>query len=184
MTNHNNLLYFASTTLNRRQARWSIFLADYDFEIIFRPRIQHGKADALSRCSDLALCPGDDAYTQQSCSLLKPDQLQLPATFMLHDDSLLQEIAKATKTDTFATEIFKSLQDSLTAAKGLDLHHFTAHDGLLYCNYLLYVLEGSCRTQMLQTYHDDPHGKDIGVSLPRVLVTPTLEIGEGICQDV
>jgi hypothetical protein len=48
---HKNSLYFASSrTLNRRQARWSIFRADYDFDIIFRPRIQHDKADTLSRC--------------------------------------------------------------------------------------------------------------------------------------
>jgi hypothetical protein len=144
VTDHKNLLYFASSrTLNRRQARWSIFLADYDFEIIFRPGIQHGKADALSGRPDLALCPGDDAHTQQSCSLLKPDQLQLSATFMLHDDSLLQEIAQATKMDTFATKILKRLQDSSTAMKQVDLHHFSAHDGLLYHSHLLYVPERS-----------------------------------------
>ena len=172
VTDHKNLLYFASSrTLNRRQARWSIFLADYDFEIIFRPGIQHGKVDALSRRPDLALCPGDDAYTQQSCSLLTPDQLQLSATFMLHDDSLLQEIAKATKTDTFATEIFKSLQDSSTATKRSDLHHFTAHDGLLYRNHLLYVPEGSCRNQVLQTCHDDPLAGHFGVAKTLELVS-------------
>jgi hypothetical protein len=34
LTDHKNLLYFTTTwTLNRRQARWSIFLADFDFEI-------------------------------------------------------------------------------------------------------------------------------------------------------
>jgi hypothetical protein len=110
VTDHKNLLYFArSRTLNQRQARWSIFLTDYDFEIIFQPGSQHVKADALSRRPDLALCPGDEAYTQQSCSLLKPDQLQLSATFMLHDENLLQEIAKATKTDTFigSTSFFR-----------------------------------------------------------------------------
>jgi hypothetical protein len=35
---HKNLLYFTTTrTLNRRQARWSIFLADFDFEIQYQP---------------------------------------------------------------------------------------------------------------------------------------------------
>jgi hypothetical protein len=64
VTDHKNLLYFArSHTLNRRQARWSIFLTDYDFEIIFRPGSQHGKVDALSRRPDLVLYPGDEAYT-------------------------------------------------------------------------------------------------------------------------
>jgi hypothetical protein len=34
ITNHKNLIYFSTTrTLNRRQARLSTFLANYDFEI-------------------------------------------------------------------------------------------------------------------------------------------------------
>jgi hypothetical protein len=37
LTDHKNLLYFTTTrTLNRRQARWSIFLADFDFEIQYQ----------------------------------------------------------------------------------------------------------------------------------------------------
>ena len=93
LTDHKNLIYFTTRrTLNRRQARWSSFLVDYDFEIMFRPGIQHGKVDALSRRPDFALRPGDDAYSQQSHCLLRPDQLQMFATYMLHDDPLLTEI--------------------------------------------------------------------------------------------
>ena len=54
VTDHKNLLYFSSTrTLNCRQVRWSIFLADYDFEITYHPGHQHSKADALSRRPEL-----------------------------------------------------------------------------------------------------------------------------------
>ena len=36
LTDHKNLIYFTtSRTRNRRQARWSYFLTDYDFEILF-----------------------------------------------------------------------------------------------------------------------------------------------------
>ena len=91
MTDHKNLVYFSNTrTLNRRQARWSTFLADYDFEIVFLPGGQHGKADALSRRADLELRPNDAAYAQQSRRLLKLDQLHIFATCMLQDDLLLQ----------------------------------------------------------------------------------------------
>ena len=73
LTDHKNRIYFTtSRTLNRRQARWSSFLADYDFKIMFRPDIQHGKASALSRGPDFALRPGDDACSQQSHCLLRP----------------------------------------------------------------------------------------------------------------
>jgi hypothetical protein len=67
ITDHKNLLYFASThTLKCRQARWSIFLADYDFEIKFCPSNHHSTADALSRRPELAPRPGDKAYDDQS----------------------------------------------------------------------------------------------------------------------
>jgi hypothetical protein len=38
LTNHKSLEYFMSTKrLTRRQARWAEFLADYHFEITYRP---------------------------------------------------------------------------------------------------------------------------------------------------
>jgi hypothetical protein len=145
LTDHKNLLYFSTTrTLNRRQARWSTFLADYDFEIVFRPGAQNMKADALSRRSDFELCPRDDAYAQQSQCLLKPDQFQLFATCMLHDDSLLAEIAKALPTDKFANAIQEGLLDPSKSKE--DLAYFRFEGGLLYRNQLLYVPEGECRT--------------------------------------
>ena len=53
ITDHKNLLYFSSTRLNHRQARCSIFLADYHFKISFR-----------SRRLELAPCLEDKAYVE------------------------------------------------------------------------------------------------------------------------
>ena len=165
VTDHKNLIYFTTTrTLNRRQARWSSFLADYDFEILFRPGVQHGKADALSRRPDFALRPGDDAYSQQSHCLLWPDRLHMFATYMLHDDSLLNEIAQATTSDPFATDIMARLNTPSPERQSSDLNHFTTHDGLLYRNHLLYVPDGPCRLRVLQTCHDDPLAGHFGVA--------------------
>ena len=112
LTDHKNLIYFTTTrTINRRQAHWSSFLADYDFEILFGPGIQHGKAEILSRRSDFALHPSDDAYSQQSHCLLRPNQRQMFATYMLHDNSLLNEITQATTTGPFATDIMALLNN-------------------------------------------------------------------------
>ena len=157
LTDHKILIYFTTThTLNRMQARWSSFLADYDFKILFRPGVQHGKADALSRRPDFALRLGDDRYSQQSHCLLRPDQLHMFATYMLHDDSLLNEIAQATTSDPFATDIMARLNNPSQEMQSSDLSHFTTQDGLLYHNHLLYVPAGTCRTRVLQTCHDDP----------------------------
>ena len=49
-TDHKNLEYFMSAKkLNRRQARWSLTLARFDFEMHHRPGRTMGKSDALSR---------------------------------------------------------------------------------------------------------------------------------------
>jgi len=52
-SDHKNLEYFATTkVLNRRQARWAQELAGIDFKTFFRPGVQNGKPDALSRRSE------------------------------------------------------------------------------------------------------------------------------------
>ena len=62
-TDHNNLRYFmTSRNLNRRQARWSLFLADYNFEITVRPGSQQIVSDALSRQESMQIAPQDDEF--------------------------------------------------------------------------------------------------------------------------
>jgi len=52
-TNHKNLEYFMmAKKLNRRQARWSLHLARFDFLLHHCPRRAMGKPDALSRRAD------------------------------------------------------------------------------------------------------------------------------------
>ena len=53
LTDHQNLQYFkAAQKLNRRQARWSIFLSRFNFSLIHRPGAQSRKPDALSQRPD------------------------------------------------------------------------------------------------------------------------------------
>ena len=52
-TDHKNLEYFRSAKkLNWRQARWSLFLARFDFVLHHRPGKSMGKPDALSWRAD------------------------------------------------------------------------------------------------------------------------------------
>ena len=53
-TDHRSLEYFTTTKqLNRRQARWSEYLADFHFIITYRPGVQGTKPDALTRRPDV-----------------------------------------------------------------------------------------------------------------------------------
>jgi len=52
-TDHKNLEYFMTAKkLNRRQARWSLHLARFDFLLHYRPGRTMGKPDTLSRRAD------------------------------------------------------------------------------------------------------------------------------------
>jgi transposase InsO family protein len=54
-SDHKNLVNFTTTkTLNRRQVRWSETLGQYKFKIVYTPGKDNGRADALSRRSDIA----------------------------------------------------------------------------------------------------------------------------------
>ena len=130
---------------------------------MFRPGVQHGKADAFSQRPDFALHPGDDTYSQQSHCLLWLDQLHMFATYRLHDDYLLNEIVQATTLDPFATDIMARLNNPSQEMQSSDLSHFATQDGLLYHNHPLYVPAGTCRTGVLQTSHDDPFVSHFGV---------------------
>ena len=55
--------------LNRRQARWSLFLSRFDFTLHHRPGRTMGKSDALSRRSD----HGDGSEDNSNITLLKPE---------------------------------------------------------------------------------------------------------------
>jgi len=52
-TDYKNLEYFIKVQkLNRRQARWTLYLSQFDFTLKHVPETRIGKADGLSRRSD------------------------------------------------------------------------------------------------------------------------------------
>ena len=68
-TDHKNLEYFQTAKkLNRRQARWSLFLARFDFVLHHQPGRSMGKPDALSRRAD----HGTGSDNNSNITLLTP----------------------------------------------------------------------------------------------------------------
>ena len=65
-SDHKNLVYFSEPrNLNRRQARWSLFLSDFNFRIIYRPGSSQVVSDALSRHPKVGPCSLDESFNQQ-----------------------------------------------------------------------------------------------------------------------
>ncbi|KAL0937059.1 reverse transcriptase domain protein [Colletotrichum truncatum] len=79
-TDHKNLAHFTtSKELNKRQIRWSEFLSEFNFRIIYRKGSENGRADALSRRPDYK-----DEVPEETQVILKKDNGDLvPAAKLL-----------------------------------------------------------------------------------------------------
>ena len=170
---HKNLEYFMTTrVLNRRQARWSMFLSDFDFRITYRPGTAQGKPDALSRRRELEPKEGDEAHRLQQQTLLRPEHLQLSTLqskmFTLsYDKSFLDNIRSATVNDPYATNIISQLNST----RGSKNQTFTMENGLLFHQGLVYVPPGSLRLQVIQSCHDSPLSGHFGLGKTLELIT-------------
>ncbi|PIL28411.1 hypothetical protein GSI_08445 [Ganoderma sinense ZZ0214-1] len=72
ISDHKNLEYFMSSRLlNRRQARWSIFLSEFNFRLNYAPGLRN-PADAPSRRADFAPQKGDEVVEENFRALLTP----------------------------------------------------------------------------------------------------------------
>jgi len=75
-TDHKNLEYFMTAKkLNRRQARWSLYLARFDFKLTHCPGRCMGKPDTLSWRPD----HGKGASDNEDMVLLRPELLAIRA---------------------------------------------------------------------------------------------------------
>ncbi|SLM41551.1 retrotransposon nucleocapsid protein [Lasallia pustulata] len=87
ITDHRNLEYFMSTKqLSRCQARWSEFLSQFNFKIVYRPGKQGAKPDALTRRSGDLPKGVDVCLQQQNQVVLKPHNLELMANSVQNND--------------------------------------------------------------------------------------------------
>ena len=124
LTDHKNLEYFQTARkLNRRQARWSLYLSRFDFAFKHRPGKSSGKPDALSRRADHG--HGDD--DNKDVVLLKPDLFVRATSMQGHDEvpgigpSLLRKIRLASAKDSMRNSAEKTGEE-WKEEQGLMLH--------------------------------------------------------------
>ncbi|SPC63566.1 related to transposon-encoded proteins with TYA, reverse transcriptase, integrase domains in various combinations [Ustilago sp. UG-2017b] len=114
LTDHRSLEYFTTTKqLNRRQARWSELLPDFDFVIQYRPGAQAGLPDTLTRRSDMRPMDKGPSLMQEHNpnnfqALLKPHQLRLAATGILTVKSdITDKIRDALSSDSWTSALLE-----------------------------------------------------------------------------
>ena len=85
-SDHQNLTYFRSAQkLNRRQARWSLYLSEFDVKLVHQPGSKMIQSDALSRRPDLI--PSKDPDNE--VMTLLPDSLFLNLLDLTLQDRIL-----------------------------------------------------------------------------------------------
>jgi hypothetical protein len=154
-TDHKNLEYFTTTKkLNRRQARWSLELSEYNFALIHKSRKQHVKTDMLSRRSsyekgehdnsNLVLLPEQYFRRMDGVEFLKAMPAVLDDTA---GDQFMEDI-KAGKAD-WEDVVKKAIEEK---AEGWEEHK----DGFVTQYQTVYVPPtGDLRHRILWSHHDD-----------------------------
>ncbi|KAB5587545.1 Retrotransposable element Tf2 [Ceratobasidium theobromae] len=144
ITDHKNLEYFSqSKHLNRRQIRWMAFLADFNFQIVYRPGSQNKKADILSRRSDLTPVKGGG----EPQALLSPELFINAITSDVDIENLICEILDE---DSKVSKVLESLR------KGEDLEFWTLDNGLLFFRGKIYIPNDlTLRKLVIESRHDN-----------------------------
>lgn len=131
-TNHKNPEYFrTSRNLNRRQARWSLYLSRFDYTLHHRPGRSMGKPDALSRRSDHGT-----ARDNQDVVLLKPKSFRINALTTVHaqggDVAIVRDIRDALRLSPDLEEPVAKAAQELFHATGTihDRHWYAPSNGL------------------------------------------------------
>ena len=151
--NHKNLGYFKQPQkLSRRQARWWLFLQEYDIKWGVERGINMGPADALSRKDDI-----DTDDDNQAITLLpKKDQYFHVRAL---DVTLANKIALSSSNDPVVSKALLSMNDEAGEPwlPRTSKHDWHFEGGRLYFKQQLYILEAS-REDLVNSLHESPAG--------------------------
>jgi len=132
-TDHKNLEYFMTAKkLNRCQARWSLYLARFNFLLHHRPGCTMGKPDALSRRAD----HGNRASDNENVVLLRLEFLAVRALEGVEltgvEQKILSNIRKGNRNGDQEKPIAKAARELQRSANGI-VHssEWSNIDGLL-----------------------------------------------------
>jgi len=156
-TDHRNLEYFMSAKkLNRRQARWSLYLSRFDFNLHHRPGRTMGKPDALSRRPDHGNGSGDN----DDVVLLKPELFAIRALEGLavegEEKEIVQEIRKKNRTG----EVEMQVAAAVKGLKGGNRRtmvgsEWREENGLILFRNRIYVpRDAELRRRIVSQHHD------------------------------
>jgi len=158
-TDHKNLEYFMKAQkLNRRQARWALYLSRFNFVLKHVPGSKMGKADSLSRRPDWEVGVERDNENE---TLVKKEWLENRRTekveIIVNGVDLLEEVKRSKVRDD---EVVKAVEEMKKAGvKMLRNEEWRETDGIMYKEGKVYVpKDNKLRAEIIRLYHDMPVG--------------------------
>ena len=157
-TDHKNLEYFRTAQkLNRRQARWSLYLSRFNFTLHHRPGKSMKKSDALSRRAD----HGTKEQDNSNIILLKPDMFQIAA--LTHTDlegeevGIFQRIREGLQQGKMEDPVARAAAELKKgkSTRSIRKAEWEVEDGILKFRERIYVPnDPDLRRQILSQHHD------------------------------
>lgn len=159
-SDHKNLEYWKTArNLTRRQARWSLFLSRFHFEIIPKPGKTMGKSDTLSRQGQHEVKDEEDNLSQV---VLNPEMFRAAASqrgqaSVVPDQKLLQRIRECSEKDVEVAEALAKVQNLGPRLLKRGLEEWNTENGLLLFRGKVYVPKDlELRKELVRLHHDIP----------------------------
>ncbi|GLB45966.1 putative retrotransposable element tf2 155 kda protein type 1-like [Lyophyllum shimeji] len=156
---HKNLQYFLTAKkLNRCQARWSLYLANFDFVLHHRPGRSMGKPDALSRRPD----HGDGSSDNTDIVLLKPEFFAVRALQGLiaagEENQILRDIRRGNREGAQEDVVAKAaaaLKSARSEVRSVRSAEWSEDQGILMFRGRIYVPNvPELRRRIVEQHHD------------------------------
>ena len=155
-TDHKNLEFWRTAQhLTRRQARWALLLADFNFVLIHKPGSTMLRPDPLSRFSTHEV---NDAEDNKDQTVLKSEHFKvLAGTAFAELPPLEQKVRECTERETEVAQALSVLRSKGPRRLVNGLLEWEEQDGLLYYKGKLYIPNNKdLRAEIIKTCHDTP----------------------------
>ena len=163
-TDHSALQWLQSFQEPRGQvARWIERLAEYNYEVVHRPGLKHGNADALSRYLVAAIAQEQWLPAYNKAALRKALEADETLSEVLHWLRLAtRPTTQALQDNPFEVRYYWARYDEIVQVDGIAYINGYDDAGEISGRRLL-VAKGM-RIEVLQACHDEPTGGHLGVS--------------------
>ena len=161
-TDHKNLKYFMKVQkLNKRQARWALYLLRFNFTLKHIPGGKMEKADSLSRRPDWEVEVERD---NENKTLVKPEWLEVRRTerveIIVEGVDLLEKVRKLKVKDNEVVKVVEEMKRA--GVKMLRDEEWREENSIMYKEGKVYVPKDNIlRAEIIRLHHNTP------VVLPR-----------------